>query len=194
MSVARVTIYGTCGPSQTINRLHFKRSDVTTAQLIQLGTLIVEQWIDFVRGAQFNAMLYQLVRVQEIEGSMRGPFDTPVSMRGTQASTANFTPVMAEVLKFRTPSAGRHGRGRTYLAGCGGSDMDNGNWSNQQMNRLIGLCIDLSAKWLSPSGTTLWSLVLVPRTGLAVDAVTVEQIIPRQMIGFQRRRNLGVGW
>lgn len=194
MSVARVTIYGTCGPSQTINRLHFWRSDATTAQLIALGTAIWEGWIDFVRGAQFNAMLYQLVRVQEIDGSSRGPFDVPGSLRGTQASTANFTPVMAEVLKFRTPSAGRHGRGRTYLAGCGGSDMDNGNWSNQQMNRLIGLSTDLTTMWLGGTPTKGWNLVLVPRTGQAADRIIVEQIIPRQMIGFQRRRNLGVGW
>ncbi len=118
--------------------------------------------------------------------------DFPIFLFGTKADTANYAPFVAKVLQLKGSTSTRHGRGRTFLAGAGGSDMDNGNWNSQTMSGLADLCSQLEPMWVSPHATNGFSIVLAPRSH-PNDFEFVTQIIPRAKIGSQVRRNLGVG-
>src|SRR5258705_5585227 len=194
MTVYRAEIRGVIAGQGFINVLHFRSANGTSSQVAQLAALVGSNWVDYVRGEQFAQAEYKQVKVKTLDQPSWPEIELPVILNGTAASTANYSPVMCIVLKKKSSVAGRHGRGRVYLAGCGGSDMVHGNWANQRFNRLIDLCAAMTQFWCAPSNTLPFWMVLHNYNGPPQDSINVEVIQPRLMIGFQRRRNLGVGY
>lgn len=194
MGLWRVEISGVCAGQGIINVMHFGSGNGGgMTEAADLANRIVANWIDYVRYVQFRAMVYQKVKCTQLEGATQTVFELPLLLSGMAADTVRFSPVTSIVLKFKKPSAGRHGRGRIYLAGCGGDDMDKGLWTPSKLNQLTDLCVTMTTFWVTPGGTQPFWLMLMPRGGNPLDAVTVEQIVPRAVCGFQRRRNIGVG-
>lgn len=191
MSWHRVTIRGAIF-GQTINNvLHFLNPDGAQT-LTQIADIVDTHWVTNVLPCSSASLNYTNIEVRTVAiATPPSPFNKSINRVGAVTQTAPDTPLLSMLIRLQTAIAGRHGRGRVYLAGAPGGAMTAGNWSATTITaRNINLAAILAA--LGSGGTQPIILHVCPRgdesAGVAVTALTL-----RTSVSVQRRRNYGVG-
>lgn len=197
MSIERVTISALFYSQICQNVLHFNNPDGALTQA-QVAAEIRDKWIGTVTNTGIhswvtNSITWVKVSVQTRAISPGPPYDLTIAQQGQQsASNEQYTPVCC-ILKFRTATGGRRGRGRSYVPG-----MLNGFVTNGLINATFHSYADtaiaaLNARF-SVGGTGPLFLVIGPRTGISTpDFPPVTAIVASNYVGIQRRRNIGYG-
>lgn len=190
MSIERITLTQTMDGEVYQNVFHMDNPDGLTNPS-DIADDIVTHWIPAIRPYQTNILQYVNIEVRRVSPAGAAPYNRPLAIFGG----SGFRPphvVAGAVFQFHSATAGRHGRGRYYMAAT------NSTWYN------IG--------FLSPQGVTESTVVTAAWKGRYVDAghpstlslkvvskadpsfnVTVTDIVCRTLWGIQRRRNYTVG-
>jgi hypothetical protein len=189
--IARCTITAVQHGSTVQNVIHLRKFDPLSTDLVNLGPLLVTEWINQVRGQQVNLLKYVNVMVQQVD-PLGQAFNTPVSILGNIPTGAGYPTFAAVILSMKTGDPGRRGRGRVYM---GGLRLDTGNNNTVENSTLIAwqnICAAIMARF-GPGGTAGgWQLGVCSRAD-PTDFKPVVQLAPRATFGVQRRRNTGVG-
>jgi len=202
--IYRMRVWGRLHGQAVCNVFHFKEVTVNPASTaVQLATDFNAQMSTTwrARGASTNGPTVEFLEVQRIV-----PYgDTPYlhTWTGTAVGTAPgtcYTGSIAEVVTWWTGQAGRRKRGRSYLCGAIGNDINAGQWTSTQTTRTQAWVTAFLARYaVFPLPTTwnvgVWSRAIAgPFPPYNTDAFApIQSATIRTVIRNQRRRQIGVG-
>jgi hypothetical protein len=192
MSIVRVTLSQVLYGQTMQNVMHFDDnvSDYVPEQIMQD---IINHWIGVARFFQCANLTYRLIQVANLTSPTLPEFSQPLAINGGNFQDVTIVPFAALVLQIRTALAGRHGRGRIYIAGFStSSDYENGlvkaQWYANNHNNLAALNADFCT-----DATTNTSLRLVVRDRPHHLDHPAVGLVARATLGAQRKRNINVG-
>ena len=176
---------------QTIqNVLHFKHFSADPATMDALMAEFRDNWVLEVRTRQNTLLVHTSLTCTMLE-SQFAPRSLTLNLPGTLGSSNEWKLVSAHVIRLRSATIGRHGRGRVYIAGQAFNEAQNGLVSNTTVTAWNSRLATILSVF-GPSGTSDFRLVILPRNNPqgALDVVNMS-LAPTE--GTQRRRNVGVG-
>jgi hypothetical protein len=188
---------------QTVeNVLHFRaRTDATTTGDMDLELRAF--WDIYKAGISTDVTLIQIVRKIMTPAALDAEFVVPAD--GHQIGGRSSTPIansLAVVITLRTGTAGKRHRGRIYYPGLGNNlAEDNTNKvSGSGITLLNDMCSDVLALFDDEDGTSsalalgMYSRVIGGTNPFTVAGwQSLTQMIPRKILGNQRRRRIGIG-
>ena len=190
MSVFRVTIIASMYGQQIQNVIHFTGQSQGTTTLSALADEVAANWIGTVKQRQTSALVYNQVKVRELDGTLP-PFVKTVNIPGSFGFDNEVSTVLAFILRLRTANIGRRGRGRVYIGGVLKGWTTLGLVNGDIINAWNAVATTLLGFW-GPNGTSVFTLVLCPnKPPFNTIPVVSMQVAPT--LGVQRRRNIGIG-
>lgn len=196
MSIERVTISALLYGQVMQNVLNFNNADGALTP-----TQVCEEVRDYWIGGTTNVGIHSWVSnsVVWVGASCQtmgsGSFPTAItfSKAGQQTASNEMPTVLCIILKFRTATAGRHGRGRTYVP-----TVSNGFSTNGLINAAFHSYADTAIAGLNSrfnsTGSGPLTLLVGPRSATVLaDYHLVTNIEASNFLGTQRRRNIGFG-
>lgn len=193
MTIARVTMYANYGGQAHINVIHVEQTEITDVEWFGLGQAIDEFWIDWHRINIDASLKWNRINIRDIQDN-RPPYDYPSSKQGVLGPSLQFCTFTTACFNFFCDANGRHGRGRSYVAGYGhGANFNSGQWQASTQNRIDGVAVELSNYWIAGRPQTLgWRLVLCDRSN-TFGPTPVARIVGRSFVSSQVRRKIGRG-
>lgn len=175
------------------NVLHFTNPDgFLTPQ--QIATDVFNNWVMKVSENQNGQLIYTSILVQNLDDPNLAPFNLIVARQGQSFNDRRIPASLAGVIKLSTARAGKHGRGRVFLAGVVSDHMQDGQYTPTGLVFLQQNMVDPLFAAYGPSSTISPLLLCVREKlqgGFALHPVIAMQL--RSVIGVQRRRTIGVG-
>lgn len=160
--------------------------------LIALNTLNNEMktiWVDHMKKIQTDTLRYVNITSQAIGGSL-GPRSLTINVPGLASANSNNDPCQALVVRLRTNQAGKHGKGRVYIAGLHNNNWNEGITTAACVTFMQGIFDDiLGTVGFDSSPFKLGVKGKAP--GSPFFEVTHMECAPT--CGHQRRRNIGIG-
>ena len=177
------------------NVVHFSTGDVawTPQAADALGANLRDNWIALVRPRiTVNVNWFQL-EIRDGLNPQTQAREVATSILGVQASNATLQPaITAIIMRFRTNTAGPSGRGRIYMPGAPLGDFNNGIMIPTAIAGWNGILGNLFNLHCGTNPTSGFRLVVAPRANPAgYKEVTGLEI--SNLLGSQRRRNIGIG-
>lgn len=189
MSHHRVTVSGLLYGQTHQNVLHVSNPDGALSHS-QIADEFETHWISQVKTKQVTSMIYNQIIVSDSSGSGPPAFTKAVNVAGTNVANADAVPFSCFVVQLRTNLAGRHGHGRFYVSGVTNSAHTNGIVTAAVITAWNTTLATMKARF-AEGGTSALTLVLKEKNAQVYHPVT--DMIIRQYLGVQRRRNYGVG-
>lgn len=189
-TIYRVTLDSTMYGQQLQNVLHFSHPSSDPATLQTLADEIAASWIGEIRFEHSASVKYTRIRVLMLE-SQFAAHEKTVNINGSWGGDDGIHTFTCFIIRLRTATIGRRGRGRQYISGVlkgwtvnGFVHPDNINSWNNRFQNIMAV--------FGPGGSSLARLgVCNHRAPFVFHEVTSLQIAPT--LGVQRRRNIGVG-
>lgn len=194
MSHHRVTISGVWYLQTFQNVLHFRNLDgLLSPQAI--ANDVLTNWVNRFKQRQVSSLKYTNILVQNEDNPNLAPFSLAIDVPGTHFNEDRMPSFTCLVLKKLTERAGRHGRGRVYLAGPSTDDAQVGIMTSSFIAGFKTVCLDpAKASYVGPGHTS--ALDLCVREEAPDGTFVYHPLIDLQLrntYGVQRRRNIGVG-
>lgn len=190
--IDRVICTGRIFSQRCQNVLHFDRANSNWTEVEYVNN-ILSDWLLFIRQLQNNNFQWTQISVQlgvsEVNPGVPLVFDISNQLGGLSGKPA--PSFVAGILSLRTGFAGRSGRGRIYLPGIHDDSIANGQLEAGALQAFVNNCNTLKLRWCS-GGSKPVRLVVWSRNRDDGPREVVN-ILPRQVFGIQRRRNIGVG-
>ncbi len=190
MTVYRVTLNQVMYSQSIINVLHFRHASSDPLEMQNLANEVETGWINFWRVRQVTNLVYSRIKVQMLQ-SQFAPFEKVISLAGGLGGSDEFKVFLCHIVRLRTATAGRQGRGRIYLAGPFPSAAQFGIIRPEHMNTYQNVINNVMGVF-GPTGSSAFRLVVHPHAanGIPKDVISLS-IAPLESV--QRRRNIGVG-
>lgn len=194
MSLHRVTITQILKGQRIQNVLHFRNPDGLVIPE-QIANEVEAGWIGTVRNLQGTQLTYNQIVVQNLGNSSEAPYVKNLAIQGAATGFDPLMPFLAVVIQKRTAFAGRHGRGRYYIAGWTQEGLQSdGMWQTGHLTGVMQTMIDnLNGFWISFNESGLHLRVCPHDATVDTDGHDVTQMQVRPSPGLQRRRCIGVG-
>lgn len=194
MSNHRVTISGVWYLQTFQNVLHFHNADgLMTPSAI--ANDVLNNWVQKFKLRQVSSLKYTNILVQNEDNPDLAPFSLAIDVPGTHFNEDRMPSFTCLVLKKLTERAGRHGRGRTFLAGPSTDDAQVGILTSSFIAGFATNCLNpVKAAYVGPGHTS--ALDLCVKENVAGGPDIYHPLIDLQLrntYGVQRRRNIGVG-
>jgi hypothetical protein len=184
----RVTIVGTMYNSQINNVLNFTGPVEDPGTLNTLANEVDTIHIDRIKQRIGSAVTFTQIRVQSF-GSPTAPFIKTINKSGVQQFDDELDPVQAFVLKYLTATAGKHGRGRSYIPGVMKGFFKNGLVTAAVITAWNATIADIlgSTGW----GSSPFVPVVADRNFTVSHPIVAMQIA--STLGHMRKRTPGIG-
>ena len=190
MTIYRVVLDHTMYNQQLQNVLHFTHASSDPQTMELLADDVVVNWIGHIRVNMSACIQWNRIRVQMLE-SQFATFEKIINIKGVFGDDFELNSFACFILRLRTATIGRNGRGRQYLSGVLKGWTDKGFVISDVINawnvQLEGIMEAYGA-----NGTSDFDLVVCNKTA-PFSAKTVTNIQLAPTLGVQRRRNIGVG-
>jgi hypothetical protein len=135
-------------------------------------------------------MVWTQIIVQEVSLSPIASFTKAINQAGTNLANADAVPFSCFVIQIKTAAGGPHGRGRFYVGGLTNNSHTNGIVTAAVLTAWVN-SLNILKGFYGPSGTSQIRLVVKEKSNNTFNLMT--DLICRQYVGVQRRRNYGVG-
>ena len=187
----RVTLNQQMYGQQIQNVLHFSHPSSDPATMSLLADAVETNWIQNVRFEHSAAVKYTRIRVLMLE-SQFAAFEKTININGGQGNDDGLHSYVCWLIRLRTATLGKRGRGRVYISGVLHGLTLNGfvraenitSWNNRFVNVMAAF---------GPGGSSPFRLgVCNSKPPFVFHDVTSIQLAPT--LGAQRRRNIGVGF
>lgn len=174
------------------NVIHLAR-DASDRTDFQVATTVNLEWIPHIRNFQHTGARWFQIEARNVVPGGNAPTVITIDLAGTGPAVSDADdPCRGRVLQFRTIMAGKQGRGRYFIPGT--------SWQAFSANQVKAASItagnplvqQLKDRFLAPDATSDYVLVIAPRSQPS-NYKTVVDIVQRSIVGYQRRRNIGVG-
>jgi hypothetical protein len=193
MSVHRVTLSCLVSLQVCQNVVHVWNPDGTLTDSA-IATEFSGNWLTNIKQFQHDGARWFDIESKRVDSGPSVAFHLTISQVGTGAAqTAQDNPVACRVLKFATATPGRHGHGRIYIPGTAQGAWDNGVVKASSLTAGASLITSLQGRYTGASPGSGLSLVIVPRSDPS-STHFVTSIQQRTVLGYQRRRSIGVGF
>lgn len=192
MTVYRVLSFATLFGQQCVNCIHFQKPDAISSDTALLATKFRDLWVEQFRGRVLNDVTFNRCMVTALDGPSQPSVDLFYVKTGSAGGSVFNTPVTCFVIKLQTGVGGRTGRGRIYWPGGAAGQMTQGKWLNTVLNNWQTLLAAQAANWLGTTPISTFNLVVITR-GDPASWKAVESWGVRDVVGVQRRRNIGHG-
>lgn len=190
MAVLRVTLNQLMFGQTIQNVVHFQRDAYTTSMAEAFATEIRDNWVAHIRGIQSSVCQYTNIKIERVTG-VDVPFNLTVNLLGTQSGSDDYLSFLCHVIRLRTATPGRRGRGRLYIGGIANNLGDFGFINAGVLALWTTILGQLMAHW-GPDGVSPFFLCVNPHgTTEEPKIVTSLQMNPAYCV--QRRRNVLVG-
>jgi len=190
MAIVRVTLSMTWFGQICQNVLHFDVGEFYNPTDIK--STIETLWIPPIRPMQLGTLKYVLIQVRNMSTSGGLTSDFVVNINGSAGSAVEGWGPLCYLWSLKTDLGGHAGRGRIYLPGCYPGNVVTGRFISASMDQQVTAASTIATRFLGGSSTSGIRLCVAKREELP-DLNWVTQIIPRDVPGVQRRRNIGVG-
>ena len=191
MSIARVTIGQTWFGQVVQNVIHLDFGESPYNPLAIKGA-IETLWIPAIRPMQLSSLRYVLIEVRNM-GDIHGTTsDFAINIVGSAGSAVEGWGPLCYLWSLQTAFGGHKGRGRIYLAGCYPGNVVQGRFISASMDQQITAVGQIMTRFTGAAPTSGFNLVVATRETLPFNN-PVTNIVPRDVPGVQRRRNIGVG-
>lgn len=187
--IARVTISGIDYGQLTQNVLHFEWLGISWDPTA-IAAEISANWMPNILWFSKSNFLYNSILVQHATQPTQQTVNLPIAVNGNVVNDTRMPPFVAVVLKIQTLQGGRSGRGRIFIAGCGGDSLTNGVHTASFISTRQPKIDALKTRY-GLSGTSQLRLGLFNRTTSAFNGMS--NLTLRAVPGVQRRRNVGIG-
>jgi hypothetical protein len=157
-----------------------------------INSAIQTYWIAQVKTGQLSSIVYKLIQIRRVSVIGDPTWNFAVSITASGGSAIETWGPLCQLYSFHTLTPGRTGRGRYYLSGQYGGDVQANQWSSARYSAMATLASNLTTRWLGASPTSGYNLCVCSRESLPT-AHYVTEIVPQPVPGVQRRRNYGVG-
>lgn len=190
MTIYRVTLDMTMFGQQLQNVLHFQHFSSDPATMDLLAQTVETNWIGNIRMLHSGSVRYNRIRVRMLE-SQFATFEKTINVTGNYGAVDEIWSFVCFVLRLRTATIGRRGRGRIYISGVLAGFTDQGFVTADQISDWDERIAILMALY-GPGGTSEFDLGVCNKSApFAFKPVTSMQVAPTT--GCQRRRNIGRG-
>lgn len=204
--LARVRLIGTIHGSQTVNVMHFAKTNADVDLPTLLGKLqtlaqnVAQCAITNLLPIASDDWSFLRTEAQGVSPIVTDPqiHQTPLP-NGGSGGTQGVT-IAASLIQIRSGRDGRKGRGRIFLPPSGESHISNGDWDAAWLLALTNFAICLAEKYGEPDGTEEWRLGVLSRKDFSAVGGTVAnsfrpatQLAPQQIAASMRTRKKGVG-
>jgi len=189
MSLHRVTCSGLLYGQTHQNVLHFNNPDGVWTHS-QIANDIETNWVNRIKLHQVTSMVWTQIIVQEVSLSPIASFTKAINQAGTNLANADAVPFSCFVIQIKTAAGGPHGRGRFYVGGLTNNSHTNGIVTAAVLTAWVN-SLNILKGFYGPSGTSQIRLVVKEKSNNTFNLMT--DLICRQYVGVQRRRNYGVG-
>jgi len=193
MSNHRVVVTGLMYGQTCQNVLHFINPDgLQTPQ--QMAIDINTHWVLPISNNINGQLIFTSILVQNLDDPQLAPFNLIIARQGQSFNDRRVPSTLCHVIKLSTTRAGKHGRGRSYIPGVTSDSMQDGQFTPTGLVFLQQNMVDPLFAAYGPSSTiSPLNLCVKEKTqgGFVLHPVIAMQL--RSVIGFQRRRNIGVG-
>lgn len=150
-------------------------------------------WIPPIRPLQLSSLNYFKIQVRQIDVAGGLTTDFVVNINGSSGSAVEGWGPLCMLWSLQTATGGHTGRGRIYLPGSYPGNVVQGLFISALMDQMTTAAATISGRFLGASATSGFQLAVVGRVNTNF-IHPVTSIIPRQIPGVQRRRNIGVGF
>lgn len=193
MSVLKITTSGTYLGAVMQNVLHFDNPDGVTT-LDAAAADIRDNWAALMRNAHCSGFTYTNISVRDVSSPASQTLNLPYSAAGVGEPSAPHM-VLAFILTLRGAAAGRHGRGRVYIAAPRSGWVTNSQMTAAGMSYMQTNVINpIAARFVGSGRTSNLQLCIADYGGGDPPVLTsVTSLVLRQYMGVQRRRNINVG-
>lgn len=190
MSIIRAITNQTYYGQLIQNVMHFRNPDGALSNLACKNEIFGNLWTVLKSNTNQN-LIYSTMSIQQID-----PTTTPAEVFTIGPNTGSligggYASFAAVLFSIRTNSPGRHGHGRFYMCGIHGDWVANGLLRADVHSLLAGNATTITGRF-KDGGTGPLALGVCPRNDPA-SFIPMSALICRQVLGVQRRRNLGVG-
>lgn len=191
MSTERVTITATFFGQTIQNVIHCNNPDGALTGP-QVAAEFRDNWINNVRTQQCQSLVYRSVLVQRLPALANVPYTLGVSIAGVFGDDP-MHPCLCMIFRLHTQRAGKHGRGRLYIAGNRGTGTVGaaGLVNAGNLAVWVALAATLEARFKSGGSGPLTIGVWDKSAGGTLSLI--DGITCPNRVGIQRRRNIGVG-
>lgn len=192
MSTLRITFKGLLWGNTVENVVHFNNRDAITT-LTAAADDVDTNWLANIRRFQHTQFQWTNIEVRDVTSAgPPAPFNKPINEFGLGAGAgSNDNPILAYCLKLSTAVAGRHGRGRVFIAAVPQAGTNIGLFAAVHVASLATYITNIKNRYVG-TGTSNLQLVVCPRAAPG-DIIPVTDIAIRTVVSVQRRRNYGVG-
>lgn len=189
MAIYRAVFSGLIYGQLWQNRVHFRKNEGGPT-VEQFATHLNLNWVEKMRNTQHGLVQWLSIQVVDISGGSGLGHTLAISKTGAQGQESQDTSFECGVIKLGTGFAGKRNRGRIYMAGIRGGATQFGliqafeidNWNNR--------LAELAPLYLGNASSGC-NLIIHNGPESPDREVTTWQM--RQILGVQRRRNIGVG-
>jgi hypothetical protein len=191
MALARVTINMTWFGQVVQNVLHFWNGEgAYDAAAVKFA--IETLWIPPIRPLQLGSLNYFKIQVRRMDVIGGLTTDFAVNINGSSGSAVEGWGPLCMLWSLSTATGGHAGKGRIYLPGSYPGNVVQGRFISALMDQMNTAAATIGGRFLGAGATSGFQLAVCKRENLPV-VHPVTSIIPRQVPGIQRRRNIGVG-
>lgn len=191
MGVARVTIGQTWFGQVVQNVIHLDDNE-GSYDPAAIKTAIETLWIPAVRPLALSTLKYVLLQIRNMSvvGGLTSSY--VINITGSAGSAVEGWGPLCYLWSLQTLTGGHSGKGRIYLAGCYPGNIVTGRFISASMDQQVAAIALISTRFLGASPTSGYNLTVCKREELPTSHPVVN-IVPRDVPGVQRRRNIGVG-
>lgn len=190
MSVWRMTLTGTMYNQKIQNVLHFNNPE-NVANITTMRNYMVNDWILFLRTIQNVNFTWTSLQMAELVSNASPPYVEALTNMPGGLSGPGALPFVCGVFSLRTSLGGRSGRGRFYMGGVHQESLLNGQLHPNALLAYNDVALQLKQRFCE-GGSLLINLAVCERSAFPSPLITTN-IIPRSVLGVQRRRNINVG-
>jgi len=191
MGVARVTISQTWCGQVCQNVIHLDNGE-GAYDATAIKSAIETLWIPPIRPLQLGTVNYFKIQVRDMNDVTGITSDFVVNINGSAGSAVEAWGPLCYLWSLKTAFGGHSGQGRIYLTGCYPGNVVLGRLISASMDQQATAAATIATRFLGATPTSGYNLAICKRE-FNPNAKLVTQIIPRQVPGVQRRRNIGVG-
>lgn len=158
-----------------------------------MADTISTQWLSEIRPFQHTGAVWFDIEVRQVSPIGPAAVHKTITLAGTgPAEGQQDVPFCARVLQFQTALAGRHGRGRLFVAGTSFQSWDKGIIKATSITAGQPFVNNLIARFVGPTPSSGLRLVIARRSDPS-QTVDVTNIVQRTILGRMGSRAIGVG-
>jgi hypothetical protein len=188
----RVVISGLLWGNTWNNVLHFHDSD-TGKTPVDMATDINVNFLSRHQALCHNQLQYLDIEAKMVHPALSIPHHLSINKIGTVASaTSNDNPTLATLIRLKTLTPGKHGRGRFYMPGVPQAGTNIGIFNAGHLALIQTKVNEWKSLYTGPTAGTVYRICVAPRSNPSAFIECVD-IIPVARVANQRRRNYGVG-